>query len=79
MKNMNENMAIEEIENTEEVVDSGKSNTKILAGVGLAGLALGIIAHKYGKKIAAKIKGKLKKNDNDEDLVETDFDDSVDN
>lgn len=77
MENMNENMAIEEIENMAEVVDSGKNNTKILAGVGLAGLALGIIAHKYGKKIATKIKGKLKKNGSREDLVETDFDDSV--
>lgn len=79
MENMNENMAIEEIENVEEVVDSGKNNTKVLAGVGLAGLALGIIAHKYGKKIATKIKEKLKKNVTREDLVETDFDDSVDN
>lgn len=79
MENMNENMAIEEIENMEEVVDSGKNNTKVLAGVGLAGLALGFIAHKYGKKIATKIKGKLKKNGTHEDLVETDFDDSVDN
>lgn len=79
MENMNENMAIEEIENMAEVVYSGKNNTKILAGVGIAGLALGIIAHKYGKKIAAKIKGKMKKNGTREDLVETDFDDSVDN
>lgn len=79
MENMNENMVIEEIENTEEVVDSEKNNTKVLAGVGLAGLALGIIAHKYGKKIASKIKDKIKKNDAREDLVETDFDDSLDN
>lgn len=79
MENMNENMVIEEIENTEEVVDSEKNNTKILAGVGLAGLALGIIAHKYGKKITSKIKDKIKKNDTREDLVETDFDDSLDN
>ncbi len=72
MENNNDMMTFEEIEtNNDEIVDTEKNNgTKVLIGIGAAGLVLGVLAYKFAKPIARKIRSKFGKKD---DVIEADY------
>lgn len=76
MENTNEMMAIEEIENNEEITETGENyGAKTLVGVGVAGLVLGALVHKYAKPIAKKVRSKFTKKDEivEDNIIEADF------
>lgn len=71
MENNNDMMAFEEVETNDEFVDTKKNNgAKALIGIGTAGFVLGVLAHKFAKPIARKVKSKFEKKD---DVIEVDF------